>query len=129
MSCCGRAPESVVDLLHSALARPRWHGPAATGSAGDPLRKLRAEILLETGDGRIVRADYRCTTCASLIAYCEAMVRMISGLELGRTAALEAGDLIRRVRGVPACRHDRAHLAVAAMRAALREVLQQPSKD
>lgn len=119
MGCCGDPAGSVTDLVQAALRRPRWRAPAASGRAEDASQNLRVEIHLETEDGFIRRMDYQCTTCASLIAYCEALVLRARGLGTEKAARICAGELIRTVRGVPACRQDRAELAVTALRRAL----------
>lgn len=119
MNCCGDPAGSVTELFNAALGRPHWRAPAAAGKAEDLEQHLRVEIHLEIEDSRIRRIDYLCTTCASLIAYCEALVRMSCGRGVAEAARLGPGDLIRLVRGVPAYRHDRAHLAAAALQQAL----------
>jgi len=119
MGCCQTAPQTVGDLLQAALARPRWRAPAPAGCAEEPTQNLRVEVYLEAEAGRIRRLDYRCTTCASLIAYCEALVRLACCRSVAEAAELDATDLIRSVGGVPGHRHDRAHLAAAAFRQAL----------
>jgi NifU-like protein involved in Fe-S cluster formation len=119
MGCCQSTPQSVGDLLHAALARAHWRAPAPAASAEDPSQNLRVEIYLETEGGCIRRIDYRCSSCASLIAYCEAMVRLACGRGVAEAARLDAADLIGSVAGVPGYRHDRARLAAAAFRQAL----------
>jgi hypothetical protein len=65
----------------------------------------------------VVRARYRATTCASLIAYAEAACVL---LEAGRApAALAAVDLHGAVTGVHPGHRDRADLVAAAVRAAV----------
>jgi hypothetical protein len=129
MNCCESSTQTVADLLHSALARPRWRVPAAAGMAEDRAQDLRVEIYLGIENGRVCRIDYRCTTCAALIAYCEALVRQTCGVGVVEAAELNAGDLVRRVGGVPVYRQDRAHLVVAALRNALAEDLFHPDRS
>jgi hypothetical protein len=121
MDCCGDPAGSVTELFNAALGRPHWRGPGAVGAADDAAQNLRVEFHLEIESGRIRRIDYLCTTCASLIAYCEALVRLSCGRAVGEASKLSAGDLICVVRGVPAYRRDRAQLAVAALQQALPE--------
>lgn len=79
-------------------------------------------IRLEVLNDVVAEADYRATTCATLLAYCELLSRMVRGKRTAEALGIRAQDLIQRVRGVPPYRHSRAALAIAALRAALTEV-------
>ncbi len=108
--------EHVADPRHAApLAGADGVGEASGGN------RLLVRVGVWRGDGgRVVRARYQATTCATLIAYAEAACAL---LEAG--AGAEAGDaagLARRVRGVHPGHRDRAELVSAAVRAAFPEV-------
>lgn len=121
-SCCGHCNGSLKDLFEAALRRPhaRDFGNRA-GRAADETQRLLVEIVLDVQDGVISHADFRATTCATLLAYCELLVRMVRGQRISEALRIRAEDLVDRVRGVPPCRQSRASLAVAALRAALSE--------
>ncbi|BDG01032.1 iron-sulfur cluster assembly scaffold protein [Anaeromyxobacter oryzae] len=109
-------PRPVAELV----AEPRHAGAVAgadalgEASGGD---RLLVRIGVWTGaDGRVTRARFRATTCASLIAYAEAACALLEG---GRAPdALGADALRAEVAGVHPGHLDRAELVVAALRAA-----------
>ena len=72
--------------------------------------------------GRIDQADYRCTTCMTLVAMCEHAAESLRGATLDEARTRSAGDLLDRHPEVPPIRHSRAHLAVAAVQAALEDI-------
>lgn len=121
VACCGNfSSGSLQDLLERALRRSHWRGPGThTGSAHDPEEKLTVIMHVDVSKGRIVRIDYRATTCATLLAYCELLVNLVCGMSLDRVRRLKDTDLVERVRGVPPHRRARAALPIAALGAAL----------
>jgi hypothetical protein len=80
---------------------------------------LCAGFIIEASGPRIVRADYRCTTCATLVGLCEHLVEAAAGVPASEAAAMDAEWLLARHPEVPPGRRDRAGLAAAAFRAAL----------
>ncbi|MGB9620391.1 MAG: iron-sulfur cluster assembly scaffold protein [Armatimonadota bacterium] len=119
-SCCGHCNGSLKDLFEAALKRPhpREFGNR-NGRAADETQRLQVVISLNIQDGVISQADFRATTCATLLAYCELLVRMVNGQRIEDALRVRAEDLVDRVRGVPPYRQSRARLAVAALHAAL----------
>lgn len=119
-SCCSHCNGSLKDLFEAALQRPRPRdfGNRA-GRAADETQRLLVEIVLDIQDGVVSQAEFRATTCATLLAYCELLVRMVRGQRTLEALRIRAEDLVDRVRGVPPYRQSRASLAVAALRAAL----------
>jgi hypothetical protein len=88
---------------------------------GDLIRsdkRLLAQFLLDVEQGRIRAASYKCTTCVTLMAYCELLAEALEGASLGEVMKLTPMELIVAVPGVPPNRHDRARLAVKAVRSA-----------
>ncbi|HYP08952.1 MAG TPA: iron-sulfur cluster assembly scaffold protein [Bryobacteraceae bacterium] len=73
-------------------------------------------------NGRIAAVDYRCTTCMTLVALCEHVAEQLRGATLEQALSLSAGELLCRHPEVPTIRRSRAHLAVAAAHAALKEI-------
>jgi NifU-like protein involved in Fe-S cluster formation len=103
--------EHVADPRHAAALQ----GAAAVGEAagGDRL-VIRVGLWLE--GGRVVRARYRASTCAALIAYAEAACALV---EAGASAErIDERVLRAAVTGVHPVHHDRAVLVAAAVRAA-----------
>lgn len=105
------------------VADPRHAGDVAgaplTGEAAGATRLLVRVGLWVGSSGRVARARYRATTCASLIAYAEAACALAeAGEDLSR---LDATRLRGAVSGVHPVHHDRADLvALALSRARMR---------
>ena len=78
-----------------------------------------ARFSLAIAGERIVDVNFRASSCATLIAYCEFIAELVPGSRLDIGTALTAADLVAAVPGVPALKRGRAVLAVAAFRAAL----------
>jgi hypothetical protein len=109
-------PRPVADLVFEprhagALADAPRVGEATGGE------RLVVRLGLWTGPGGgVVRARWRASTCASLIAYAEAACAL---LEAGRPPdTVSAADLRAEVSGVHPGHLDRAELVLAALRAA-----------
>lgn len=107
----------VSDLFDRALRRP--HAPLS-GSASPVWEEDGAQVafLVETGNGVVTRADYRCTTCATLVAACEAIVEFAAGTPVPQALALTPESLLSLMGGVPPQRHSRLRAAVKAFHAA-----------
>jgi NifU-like protein involved in Fe-S cluster formation len=114
----------AVRTVAERVAEPRWSGSLdgadAVGEAAGGIR-LVVRIGLwrgegRRGEGRIVRARFRASTCASLLAYADAACALVEAGALPEK--LEASALRTAVAGVHPGHHDRAELVAAAMRAA-----------
>jgi NifU-like protein involved in Fe-S cluster formation len=82
----------------------------------------KAGFSLHVDDGGVIdAADYRCTTCMTLVAMCEHAAENLRGSTIAQARTLSAGELLSRHPEVPSIRRSRAHLAVAAVHAALEE--------
>lgn len=110
---------SVWQLFERAITRPRNPVPETSQRVtGDDGAWVVFALTLK-GD-RIETAEYRCATCATLVAACEAIHLAAPGMAVHQAAALTAAALLERVPGVPASRHHRFALAVEAFRQAVR---------
>jgi len=105
--------EHVADPCHAGAIE----GASLAGEAAGANRLLVRLGLWLGRDGRVSRARYLATTCASLIAYAEAACALAeAGEDLSR---LDAGRLRGAVAGVHPVHHDRADLVVLALSRAL----------
>jgi hypothetical protein len=105
---------AVADLVASPRHAGPLDGAARTGAARGPeLRVVQLGVWLD--GGRVVRARFRATTCASLLAYAEAACAL---LEAGTPPDALPAALRAAVAGVHPAHLDRADLVVAAVRAA-----------
>jgi NifU-like protein involved in Fe-S cluster formation len=89
-------------------------GPAAVDTDG-------AQAIFSVAfDGAIIcQAEYRCTTCATLVACCEALRLAIGGAPAERASALTFEELARQLPEVPAARRGRLRIALHALHLAL----------
>jgi hypothetical protein len=95
----------------SAKGKP---GPVVFGPDG-----LRAEFSVGVDASRVRTVSYRCTTCVTLVAMCEHLTELVSGLAISEANRWTAEGLLALHPEIPAERRERAHLAVAAFHAAL----------
>jgi len=108
---------SVADRLAELRFAGAVDGAVAVGEARGGERLL-VRVGLWVQRGRVTRARFRATTCATLLAYADAACER---LEAGDApAGLDADALRRAVAGVHPVHHDRAALVAAAVRAAWR---------
>jgi hypothetical protein len=109
------AVRPVAELVAEPLHAGSLAGADRVGEArGDGLRIVRIGVW--TRGGRLVRARFRATTCASLVAYAEAACAL---LEAGVAPPRLGAALRGAVAGVHRDHLDRADLVEAAARAAL----------
>ncbi len=120
-ACCNVTPRlTVSELFERGFRRNREAplsiiGPPCTGAEDNAV-----SFSLDVTDGRIEAARFQASCCATLIAYCEYIAGIVPGFRLGIASGLTATDLAESVPGVPALKRDRAVLAIASFRAALR---------
>ena len=106
--------EHVADPRHAGSVE----GASLAGEAAAAGRLLVRVGLWLDGDGRVSRARYRATTCASLIAYAETACALAEeGEDLSR---LDATRLRGAVTGVHPVHRDRADLVALALARAWR---------
>jgi NifU-like protein involved in Fe-S cluster formation len=119
-ACCSATPRvTVSDLFERGFRRNRAAPLPILGAELSDTEGNTARFSLAIADERIVDANFRASSCATLIAYCEFIAELVPGARLEIVTALTATDLVEAVPGVPALKHPRAVLAVAAFRAAL----------
>ncbi|MGC3999212.1 MAG: hypothetical protein QM767_17950 [Anaeromyxobacter sp.] len=108
-------PKTVADRLSALHRAAPLEGAASIGEAWGGER-LHVRVGLWLDRGRVVRARYRATTCASLLAYAEVACEQ---LEAGAPpASVTAAGLRAALRGVHPVHHDRAELVAGAVHAA-----------
>jgi hypothetical protein len=121
-ACCSVTPRlTVAELFERGFRRNRMAPLRIAGAAWSGAGNNTAQFSVDMGDGRLAAIGFRASCCATLIAYCEFIAEIALGLSLDIARALTAADLVESVPGVPALKHDRAVLAIAAFRSALVE--------
>lgn len=122
MSCCGaRVGRSLrlPDCLERGLRMRRAPPLPVTGDWVETPQGLRARFSLDIQEDNLAEVRFESTPCATLVAYCEALVEHETGRPLISAPSVTAEGLVALLVGVPALRRDRAILAVAALRAAI----------
>ena len=102
---------SVGDCIANPAHSGPLEGASRVGEATRDGRVVRIGVWLEAGS---VRARFRASACASLIAYAEVACQAIEAGEAADAAALRAA-----LRGVHPEHLERAELVAAAVRAAV----------
>ncbi len=120
------ASRTVADHLSDPRHAGSLEGAALAGVATSPPRLMVRLGLWLGPDGRVSRARYRATTCASLIAYAEAACALAEAGE--DPARLDARRLRRAVAGVHPAHHDRADLVALAVSRAVSRALPYPPR-
>jgi NifU-like protein involved in Fe-S cluster formation len=119
-ACCNMTPRlTVVELFERGFRRNREASRAIVGAACSGAEDNTAVFSLDVADGKISAVGFHASCCATLIAYCEYIAEIAPGFRLELARDLTAANLVNGVPGVPALKHDRAVLAIAAFRAAL----------
>jgi NifU-like protein involved in Fe-S cluster formation len=121
---------TVADLVADSCHAGAVEGASLAGEAAGANRLLVRLGLWLDQDGRVSRARYRTTTCASLIAYAEAACALAeAGEEVSR---LDSTRLRSAVAGVHPVHRDRADLVALALSRALsrpRAAVPAPVRD
>lgn len=93
--------------------------PAGKGSDTNPTCGDRTTITVAVHEGRIDEARFRTFGCVAAIASASALTELVTGKSVAEARALDAGDVIRALGGLPARKEGCALMAVGALRAAL----------
>ncbi len=110
-------PRAIADLVADPRYAGRVDGAALVGEAAGGDRLLVRVGLWLDAHGRISRARYRATTCASLIGYAEAACALA---EAGESPEAMGAERVRAaVAGVHRLHRDRADLVALALSRAL----------
>jgi len=122
-SCCSATSRlSVSELFERGFRRLRNAPLSIEGEVhSDPAGNF-ARFSLDVADGRIKSVGFRSSCCATLVAYCELIAESVPGARCEIAGVLTSREIIETLPGVPAYKHDRAVLAVAALRAALKVI-------
>jgi NifU-like protein involved in Fe-S cluster formation len=120
MSNSARSMRTVHDYFTRGYRRPRNRLPPTRGEAVGGSEGLFAQFFLESRDDCVKDVVYHCSTCVVLVAYCEYLAEVVKGTKLAEALAVTTPVLIRAFPEVPEHRHDRAFLAVDALRSAVR---------
>jgi NifU-like protein involved in Fe-S cluster formation len=122
-SCCSVTPRfTVADLFERGYRRNRAEPFAIEGDTVADAEGNQARFSVALEAGRIGEIRFRASSCTTLIAYSEALNELLSGLRPDMAAQYAPQDLVAALHGVHPLKQNRAVLAVAALRAALRKI-------
>lgn len=117
----GSSGYSVETLAH--LAAPRNAGtlahPDGIGAETNPSCGDRTTITLRVADGRVREARFRTFGCTAAIAAASLLTERVTGRTVSDATAIQPGELIAALGGLPAGKEACALLAVRALQAAL----------
>ncbi len=119
-SCCGRVARSTVsECFDRGTRRSRREWLSISGVPCSDASGLRAQFSLEVADATISGANFKASSCVTLIAYCELLAATVTGQPLPDAIRLTPADLSEALPGVPLVKQDRAILAIRALQSAI----------
>jgi NifU-like protein involved in Fe-S cluster formation len=129
-ACCSvTARFTVGDLFERGFRRNRASPLSIEGAPAVDGDGNAARFSIDVAGAKLAAVNFRATTCATLIAYCELIAELVPGMRPEMAEQLAARDLVEGLPGVPKPKHARALLAIEAFRAALAaHVLDQPGE-
>jgi nitrogen fixation NifU-like protein len=117
--------------VHSAKLLDHFQHPRNVGEIADADASVRVEnpacgdimqLTLKLTAGRIAEARYRTRGCVAAIACGSALTEMLIGLTPDEAAALKREAVVAAVGGLPNESTHASHLAMDALRAALKRI-------
>jgi len=114
---------TIHDYFRRALWKPGFAAPAGPAAPLSLRDGNCAAFRLVIAGGRVASARYRCTSCVTLVALCEHLAEVVTGMPLEEAERLRPEHLLGLHPEIPDAKRDRAVLAVQAMRAALTAAL------
>lgn len=93
--------------------------PDGKGSDTNPACGDRTTITVRLRDGRIEDARFRTFGCVAAIASASALTELVKSRDVAEARAVQPGDVIAALGGLPARKEACAVMAVGALRAAL----------
>ncbi len=124
--CCGAPsrPPAIIDYIGRGLARRRLPPLPVGGDARVDREGRRVRFTLGVAEGVITAVAFEVTSCVTLIAYCERLAEIVTGLPLDRAGEhTDASVLAADLPQVPPYKRNLSQLAAAGLRSALRHAI------
>jgi NifU-like protein involved in Fe-S cluster formation len=118
------ARASTHDYFQKAFRRRVQNPPGSAGSVVEGADSNSAVFWVAATEGVIGEAHYRCTTCATLLAFCQHLSELAIGMTLRQAMEYQAANLLAQHPDVPEYKADRAKLAADAFRSAVQRITQ-----
>ena len=120
-ACCSVTPRfTVAELFERGFRRNRAEPLALEGDTVADAEGNSARFSVALDGGRLSDIRFRASSCTTLIAYSEVLAELLTGFDATMAADYAPQDLVAALPGVHPLKQNRAVLAVAALRAALR---------
>lgn len=116
----GRFSDTFMDHFTAPRNAGTLDAPDLTGHAGAPGRGPFLILHLGIDRGRVARARYRTYGCGATIAAGSILTELIAGRTIPECLALTPERLVEALDGVPPDKLHGPHLAIAALRDALK---------
>jgi NifU-like protein involved in Fe-S cluster formation len=113
---------TVLEQFHNPHNLGLFENPDVLGRAGMPGEGPYMGIALCLVDGRIAAASFESYGCPSAIACGSWLTRWVEGKTFEQALMISAEDLMRVLGGLPLGKEHAAHLAIKALRDALRQI-------
>ena len=77
--------------------------------------KIKLKLMVKLSNDKIIDIKYQCTTCVTLVAYCEKLCALLKGKEIVFARNIRLKDIINFFTEVPSYKHNKALLVYAAL--------------
>jgi NifU homolog involved in Fe-S cluster formation len=117
--------ESVYYYFQRACLREL---AALRGVSGDKIFDGEGNCVVfwvEALSGTIAGAQYKCTTCATLLALCEHLSELLVGMKIEEAQKLTAAWLLELHPEIPNSKRERAGVAMQALQSAVKRQLSE----
>lgn len=110
---------TVHELFQAGLRRAGGQPLPMAGPLCRLAEGMFIRFSLRVKDDRIEAVAFKASTCVTLVAYCERLAKLVTGLGLADAIEITDADLVAALPGVHPAKRDRAAMAIEAFRAAV----------
>src|SRR5205823_2417807 len=120
-----------ADAMYSKELLNHFENPRNAGDVESPTVQVQVEnpacgdvmqLALRIHDGRIIEARFRCKGCAAAIACGSVLTELIQGASISGAQQTKREQLVDALGGLAPESSHASHLAINALRAALRQI-------
>jgi nitrogen fixation NifU-like protein len=118
----GVYPPRLLDHFEHPRHVGEIERPDASAQLENPACGDLLHLTLRVADGQILEARYRAKGCVATIACGSALAEMLTGMSLSAALRLPRAQIAEAVGGLPPASTHASHLAIDALRAALKQI-------
>jgi len=128
--CAPRArPPAIIDYIEQGLRRRRRPPLPVAGEERHDAEGRRVRFSLHLTNGAVFAVGFEVTMCVTLVAYCERLAQLVTGLSLEAAASrIDATALAASLPQVPPHKRTLSELAAAGLQSALRHAAKGASR-